>query len=163
MGIKLPPIFVYKREDGISEVLDGQQRLLSILAFMEKTYLDENNKIRKSNKNGFTLNLKNQILKDLHGKKVSSTKYRKSRKIKNFDLWVIEIDYKNNKNFEPVDLFVRLNNKPYPIKDDTFEMWNSYISRDIISTIKSVHHNHSPWFYFRKTIPEWKMKIYTQP
>lgn len=68
MGIKLPPIFVYKREDGISEVLDGQQRLLSILAFMEKTYLDENNKIRKSNKNGFTLNLKNQILKDLHGK-----------------------------------------------------------------------------------------------
>lgn len=80
MGIKLPPIFVYKREDGISEVLDGQQRLLSILAFMEKTYLDENNKIRKSNKNGFTLNLKNQILKDLHGKKVSSTKYRKSRK-----------------------------------------------------------------------------------
>lgn len=150
LGIKLPPIFVYKREDGISEVLDGQQRLLSILAFMEKTYLDENNKIRKSNKNGFTLNLKNQILKDLHGKKFQALSTENQEKIKNFDLWVIEIDYKNNKNFEPVDLFVRLNNKPYPIKDDTFEMWNSYISRDIISTIKSVHHNHSPWFYFRK-------------
>lgn len=69
MGIKLPPIFVYKREDGISEVLDGQQRLLSILAFMEKTYLDENNKIRKSNKNGFTLNLKTKSLKTCMEKK----------------------------------------------------------------------------------------------
>ncbi|KAA6320013.1 hypothetical protein EZS27_030157 [termite gut metagenome] len=71
-------------------------------------------------------------------------------KIRSFDLWIIEIDYKNNKNFEPIDLFVRLNNKPYPIKDDTFEMWNSYISRDIIETIKSIHNNHSNWFYFRK-------------
>ncbi|KAA6321581.1 hypothetical protein EZS27_028780 [termite gut metagenome] len=29
-------------------------------------------------------------------------------------------------------------------------MWNSYISRDIIKTIKSIHSNHSNWFYFRK-------------
>ncbi|SIT03559.1 DUF262 domain-containing protein [Chryseobacterium gambrini] len=150
LGIKLPPIFVYKREDGISEVLDGQQRLLSILAFIEKPYLDENNNIKYSNKNGFSLNLKNQILKDLHGKKFQALNIENQEKIKNFDLWIIEIDYKNNKNFEPIDLFVRLNNKPYPIKDDTFEMWNSYISRDIITSIKSVHSNHSNWFYFRK-------------
>lgn len=150
LGIKLPPIFVYKREDGISEVLDGQQRLLSILGFIGKPYLDENNNIKYSNKNEFALNLKNQILKDLHGKKFRALSIENQEKINNFDLWIIEIDHKNNKNFEPIDLFVRLNNKPYPIKDDTFEMWNSYISRDIIATIKSLHNNHSSWFYFRK-------------
>lgn len=151
LGIKLPPIFVFKRQDGISEVLDGQQRLLSILAYIQKPYLDENNNIRHSNKDGFSLNLKdNGILKDLHGCKFEELSMENQEKIRNFDLWIIEIDYKNNKNFEPIDLFVRLNNKPYPIKDDTFEMWNSYISRDIIDTIKLVHTNHSNWFYFRK-------------
>lgn len=151
LGIKLPPIFVFKREDGISEVLDGQQRLLSILAYIQRSYLDENNEMRKSNKHGFSLNLRdNGILKDLHGCKFEELSTENQEKIKNFDLWIIEIDYKNNKNFEPIDLFVRLNNKPYPIKDDTFEMWNSYISRSIIDTIKAVHSNHSSWFYFRK-------------
>lgn len=150
LGIKLPPIFVFKREDSISEVLDGQQRLLSILAFIQKRYLDENNNMSPSNKDGFSLNLKNGILKNLHGKKYEQLSTENQEKIKNFDLWIIEIDYKNNKNFEPIDLFVRLNNKPYPIKDDTFEMWNSYISRDIIETIKAVHLNNSDWFYFRK-------------
>ncbi|MDB9383235.1 DUF262 domain-containing protein [Nodularia spumigena CS-584] len=150
LGIKLPPIFVYKREDGISEVLDGQQRLLSILAFIEKPYLDENNKIRYSDKNGFALSLKNGILKNIHGKKFSQLSVQEKDKIKNFDLWIIEINHKNNKNFEPIDLFIRLNNKPYPIKEDTFEMWNSYISRDIIQTLKLTHQNNNNWFYLRK-------------
>lgn len=150
LGIKLPPIFVYKRKDEISEVLDGQQRLLSILGFIKKTYLDENNNIKTSDKNGFTLNLKNSILKNLNGKDFDKLSIEEQTKIRNFDLWIIEINYKNNENFEPIDLFIRLNNKPYPIKEDTFEMWNSYISRDIIDTIKSIHKNHSEWFYFRK-------------
>jgi len=150
LGIKLPPIFVYKRPDEISEVLDGQQRLLSILGFIEESYLDENNKTRYSDKNGFSLNLKNDILKNLHGKKFLQLSSEQRDKIKNFDLWIIEINHKNNKNFEPIDLFIRLNNKPYPIKEDTFEMWNSYISRDIIETLKSIHKNNSSWFYLRK-------------
>jgi len=150
LGIKLPPIFVYIRPDGISEVLDGQQRLLSILGFIEESYLDENNKKRYSDKNGFSLNLKNDILKHLHGKKFSQLSNEQRHKIKNFDLWKIEINHTSNKNFEPIDLFIRLNNKPYPIKEDTFEMWNSYISRDIIDTLKSIHKNNSSWFYLRK-------------
>jgi len=150
LGIKLPPIFVYKRSDGISEVLDGQQRLLSILGFIKEPYLDENNNKRTSDKNGFALNLKHGILKNLHTKRFEQLTREEQDKIKNFDLWIIEIDHKNNKNFEPIDLFVRLNNKPYPIKDDTFEMWNSYISRDIIESIKSIQKNHNNWFYYRK-------------
>lgn len=150
LGIKLPPIFVYKRKDNISEVLDGQQRLLSILGFIGQPYLDENNKVRYSDKNGYSLHLKNTILSNLHGKKFTQLSEEQREKIENFDLYVIEINYKNNINFEPIDLFVRLNNKPYPIKEDTFEMWNSYISRDVIDTIKSIHSNNRSWFYLRK-------------
>jgi len=150
LGIKLPPIFVYNNENGVSEVLDGQQRLLSILGFIQETYLDEHNKTTRSDKDGFSLNLKNGILSNLNGKKFDQLSADQKYKIKNFDLWIIEINYKNNVNFEPIDLFIRLNNKPYPIKEDTFEMWNSYISRDLIETIKSIHRNHKDWFYIRK-------------
>lgn len=150
LGVKLPPIFVYKREDGISEVLDGQQRLLSILGFINEPYLDETNQLKYSDKNRFSLYLKNGILKNLHGKKFEHLNLEQKDKIKNFDLWIIEINYKNNTDFEPIDLFLRLNNKPYPIKEDTFEMWNSYISRDIILTIQSIYKNNDDWFYIRK-------------
>ena len=34
LGINLPPIFIFKRLDGVSEVIDGQQRLLTILGFI---------------------------------------------------------------------------------------------------------------------------------
>ena len=55
------------------------------------------------------------------------------------------INYKDNKAH-----FIRLNNKPYPIKDDTFEMWNSYIDRSLIDTIKLSYNNCSGWFFMRK-------------
>lgn len=150
LGIKIPPIFVFKREDGVREVLDGQQRILSILGFTGDHYLNENGDKTWSTKNEYSLNLKNSILSNLHGTKFKDLSLEFQERIKNFDLWIIEIDKKYNKNFEPIDLFVRLNDKPYPIKEDTFEMWNSYISREIIDTLKAVHQNHKNWFYFRK-------------
>jgi hypothetical protein len=39
LGIQLPPIFIFSRSDGVWEVIDGQQRLLSILAFTEDLML----------------------------------------------------------------------------------------------------------------------------
>ncbi len=150
LGIKLPPIFVYKRKDGVSEVLDGQQRLLSILGFLKKEYLDEKNQKQKSEKHGYSLSLKNGILTDLHGKNIDKLEPEQIKKINNFDLWIIEINHRYNKDFEPIDLFLRLNSKPYPIKENTFEMWNSYINREIIESVKSVLKDNIEWFYFRK-------------
>ena len=150
LGIKLPPIFIFKSKDGISEVIDGQQRILSILAFLGRGYLDEEGKIVKSNKDGFSLMLKDSILTDLNGKHFSQLDEDLQDKITNFDLWVIEINEKNNPDFEPLDLFIRLNNKPYPIKDDTFEMWNSYLDRRLINTIKASYKNNASWFFMRK-------------
>ena len=43
LGINIPPLFIYKREDKIKEVVDGQQRLLTILGFLDtctKDYLE---------------------------------------------------------------------------------------------------------------------------
>ena len=151
LGIKLPPIFLFKRKDGVCEVIDGQQRLLSILGFINEKYLNEDNALTESDKHGFTLNLKSGILNTYNAKKFTDLSREDQKKISNFDLWTIEINQNSNENFEPVDLFVRLNNKPYPIKDDTFEMWNSFISRDIIDEVRSVSNNYKGWFYIRKS------------
>lgn len=151
LGIKLPPIFVYKRSDGVSEVIDGQQRLLSIIGFMGETYLDENGEVQYSMMSEYTLDLKdNGILKDLHGSTYSELSKSDQNKIKTSDIWVIEINGRINKNFDPVDLFIRLNNKPYPIPKDSFEMWNSFASRLLIDTIKKACSHNMNWFYLRK-------------
>ncbi|MDF5514738.1 DUF262 domain-containing protein [Vibrio parahaemolyticus] len=71
LGIYLPPIFIYKNKDGVKEVIDGQQRLLSILAFMGKQYLNEKGQEDYSKNNNFSLKgLK--ILTDLNGSKFSA-------------------------------------------------------------------------------------------
>ena len=150
LDIKLPPIFIFKRKNGIQEVIDGQQRLLSILGFMEEKYLDETDNLVRSQKNGYKLNLKNGILKELHGKSYKDLPTDLQNKIQEHDLLIVEIKQMDNPGFDPEDLFVRLNNKPYPIKEDTFEMWNSYIDRDIIRRIKSICDVYSDWFYLRK-------------
>lgn len=112
----------------------------------------------KSNKDGFALLLKDSILTDLNGKCFAQLDEDLQDKITSFDLWVIEINEKNNPDFEPLDLFIRLNNKPYPIKDDTFEMWNSYLDRDLINTIKSSYRNNASWFLCVKQVRAWRMK-----
>lgn len=150
LGIKLPPIFIYKNEEGVSEVIDGQQRILSILAYLGRGYMDENGNEIKTNKDNFALQLKDSILTYLDKKKFQQLSEVEQDKITNFGLWVIEINERNNPSFEPLDLFIRLNNKPYPIKSDTFEMWNSYLDRGLINTIKASYGNCASWFFMRK-------------
>lgn len=150
LGIRLPPIFVFNRNDGVQEVIDGQQRLLSILGFIGQKFKDENGNLCSSKKEGFRLDLKNGILTDLNGATFEKLDLKNQQKIKRAELWIIEIDKKYNPDFEPIDLFIRLNNKPYPIRKDTFEMWNSYICRDIIDSVKNVFRMHNSWFYLRK-------------
>lgn len=58
--------------------------------------------------------------------------------ILDFDIDEIEIQEDINPKFEPTDLFIRLNNKPYPIRANTFEMWNSVTDRTIVERIKEM-------------------------
>lgn len=153
LGIKLPPIIVFKRSSGIAEVVDGQQRILSILGFLGKTYLDENGVECKTKNDSFKLQLKESILKEYDGKRFVDLD-EKDRKtiLYSAELWVIEISENVNIHFDPVDLFVRLNNRPFPIQPDSFEMWNSFIDREIIETLKTVTFNNKGWFYGKKGI-----------
>lgn len=151
LGITLPPIFVYKKCDETYEVVDGQQRLLSIISFLGKTYKDENGVEQSPQMHDFKLDLgKNSILHSLNGSKYSSLSKVDQNKIRTSSIYMIEIKEVNNKDFDPVDLFVRLNNKPYPISPDSFEMWNSFAERDVIELIKQSVADNSKWFYFRK-------------
>lgn len=150
LGIKLPPIFIFKRNDGVSEVIDGQQRLLSILGYMGEKYTDAEGNECSSLKNNFTLDLKEGILRSYSGKKYSALSTNDQEKIQNSDIWIVEINERINPKFEPIDFFLRLNNKPYPIKKHSFEMWNSYIDRDIINCVKQVAEKRKPWFFLRK-------------
>lgn len=138
LGIRIPPIFIYRRDDNVSEVIDGQQRLLSILGFLQEKYKDENGKDQLSNKHGFKLS-KLRFLKELNGRNIDGVEeYDASLidRILDFQIDIVEINQAQNPNFSPIDLFLRLNSKPFPIEANTFEMWNAFVSRQFVETIK---------------------------
>ncbi|MBR3799874.1 MAG: DUF262 domain-containing protein [Bacteroidales bacterium] len=150
LGISLPPIFVYKKNDGVKEVIDGQQRLLSIIAFIGKQYRNEEGKLEYSKNNNFKLK-KLKILNDLNGLNFSSLSSQDQDKILDFVIDEINIEQSINANFDPTDLFIRLNQKPYPIQQNSFEMWNSTVDKSVIEKIKAVTNKHISWFYSNET------------
>lgn len=149
LGINLPPLFIYKNEDGIKEVIDGQQRLLSILGFLGKNYLDETGNLVYPKNVNFKLK-KLKILKELDGYRYEDLDFGTQDKILDFKLSVIEIDSALNENFDPVDLFIRLNNKPYPIKENSFEMWNSFVDKEVIQKIREITDQNIDWFFIKQ-------------
>lgn len=146
LGIKLPPLFIYVRKDGVKEVIDGQQRLLTILGFLGEKYKDEDGNLSYSNNNNFILKGL-RILTDYNNKNYHDIINKEEDTILDFDIDEIEIQEELNPNFEPTDLFIRLNNKPYPIKPNSFEMWNSTCDKEVIEKIRKITKEHSEWFY----------------
>lgn len=145
LGIRIPPIFIFRRNDNVSEVIDGQQRLLSILGFLHETYKDENGFEQRSNKHGFKLsNLR--FLKELNGKDIDGVEEINSQykdRILDFQIDIVEINQSQNPDFSPIDLFLRLNSKPFPIEPNTFEMWNAYVTKEYVDTIKDLAKEYS--------------------
>ena len=149
LGIKLPPLYIYKREDGIREVIDGQQRILSILGYMKQEYIDLNGNREQSTKHGYKLSNLN-ILSELNGVSFDDLEENMKERIWDFSLSMIVIDEKINSEFDPVDLYVRINSRPFPIKENTFEMWNSYIDKSLIEKVKMSSGKTESWFYLTK-------------
>jgi len=137
LGFNIPPIFVYKRDDKVREVVDGQQRLLTILGYLGRKYLDENGEYVYSDKNKFKLS-KLKILSEQNGKTIDNIEESFKECILEFPLDVVEIDGEQNPSFSPIDLFLRLNTKPYPIKENSFEMWNAYVDKGIVLRVKEI-------------------------
>jgi len=150
LGIQLPPIFIFSRSDGVWEVIDGQQRLLSILAFTGGSYVDEEGNDQKSKNDKFALR-QLRILRELEKKRFEELDMYLQDKIYDFPLLVVEIDERINSQFQPVDLFIRLNNKPFPIPENSFEMWNAWVKKELIDEIKKNISRHRSWFYITRT------------
>lgn len=150
LGIALPAIFVYKRLNGVSEVIDGQQRILTILSYIGEDYINEEGCTVKPKNSGFTLR-NPKILKEFTGKKFHELPIEAQEKILDFELFVVSIEEKLNPDFDPIDLFIRLNDKPYPIKEHSFEMWNSWADKEIITAVKDNVRKEIPWFYVRSS------------
>ena len=145
LGLRIPPIFIYRRKDGVSEVIDGQQRLLSILGFLREPYKDVNGEMQLSDKNGFTLS-KLRFLKELNGKNIDGIENENKKykdRILDFQIDIVEINEEQNPKFNPVDLFLRLNSKPFPIETNTFEMWNAYVTKEYVEDIKGIAKEYS--------------------
>lgn len=145
LGIRIPPIFIFRRKDNISEVIDGQQRLLSILGFLREPYKDEKGNEKLSDKHGFKLS-KLSFLKELNGKNIESVEeidpsYKD--RILDFQIDIVEINQSQNAEFNPIDLFLRLNSKPFPIEPNTFEMWNAYVTKEYVEKIKEIAKTYS--------------------
>ncbi len=149
LGIKLPPIFVYKRTDGISEVVDGQQRLLTLLSFIGSEYLNEKEKLTFSKNHKFPLR-KLRILSEHNNTRFNDLPSELQDKILDFQIYVVEIDAIQNPKFDPIDLFIRLNDKPYPIRENSFEMWNSWADVEVIKEIKKLKEKVHDWFYIKQ-------------
>lgn len=140
LDIKIPPIFICKRKDGVSEVVDGQQRLLSIIGFLGESYCNENGEMAQSNKTLFKLKGL-RILDKFNGMNCDDIRNMSPEiidQILDFNIEIIEIDMDSNPEFSALDLFLRLNQKPFPIKPNSFELWNSYLNREIIDYAKEI-------------------------
>lgn len=141
LGIELPPIFLYRRMNGVTEVIDGQQRLLALLAFLGGSYWNDG-KLVKSKKANFALDLNQGILRELSGLKFDSLDPKMRSKIRDASIRIVEIKEEQQPDFDPVDLFMRLNFKPYPIKENSFESWNSFVDKQITDKIKELYVHH---------------------
>lgn len=142
LGVKLPPIYVYvsREEDGLDryKVLDGQQRLISILKFMGEPVTDEKCNYINTYKEKYALcglkdmeGLNNKVYE---GGKDDLNQFKKEQ-IQEYEIEAIEIDKQGNEKLDFVDIFLRLNQNPCPIGVNTFEMWNSF---DIVDSIKLI-------------------------
>lgn len=148
LGIKLPPIYLYvtRNDDRIDRytVLDGQQRLISVLKFMGENITDSNYNYINSSKERFALT----GLKDMSG--LTGMMYNdekrglnpiKQKIIKNYKFDVVKIDKQANPKFDSVDMFLRLNQNPCPINANSFELWNSFDIVETLSKIKLIAKN----------------------
>ena len=81
-----------------------------------------------------------RFLKELNGKDIEGVEKIDSDykdRILDFQIDIVEINQSQNPDFNPIDLFLRLNSKPFPIEPNTFEMWNAYVTREYVETIKA--------------------------
>ena len=131
LGIEIPYLLVYDKlieNNYVTEVVDGQQRLLAIIGFLQKAFRNEKGKLEYSNKNGYALK-DLRILTEFNNLKAESPNEEdvlstdKIRDILNTTLYISKAKESENNHFSAIDHFVRLNKNICPIKENSYRMW----------------------------------------
>lgn len=131
LGIKLPHILLYERKDMVTEVVDGQQRIKTIIAFLNQEFKNEKGELEKSLKNNFALK-DLLIYRNLNGYKGSNKgqnekdKFLNSNYVKNIldaKLYIVKTREVDDDNFSAIDHFIRLNKSICTIKENSYRMW----------------------------------------
>lgn len=154
LGIKIPPIYLTLEtgEDHLDRytVIDGQQRIISVLAFIGVLISNGEDELIRTYKHKYRLTgLKdldlNGYIFDLDNQKISDNALKDFRlndlqkqKILDYEIEAITIDLKTNSEFKPIDMFLRMNQSPCNISENSFEMWNSYDIIESIDYIKKI-------------------------
>ena len=149
LGIPLPSIFVAQRKDGIWDVVDGLQRISTILSFMGKL-LDEKGDLAQPLKlqgTKYLPDLKDKVWEDRHNPDAEiDSEIRRVFKREKLDIKIIKRESEGDTKFE---LFQRLNTGGSKLSDqevrncmllmlnETAYMWLKELSKDdnFISTI----------------------------
>ncbi len=157
LGIRIPNILIYryvKDNKQIYEVVDGQQRCLSLLAFLKLQYLDEFGKLQKSNKNGFKLT-KLKVLTTLNQHAFEKSKYvlldDYKKKLKQADIHLSIIDQSDNPYFDPIEHYIRINSNINPLKMDSYLMWNVSCDKIVMEQLNQATQKHINVFFPKKS------------
>lgn len=159
LNLPIPTIFIYKKNNGVSEVIDGQQRILSIIGYLGGQYRNARGEQESPRISGFRLKGLS-ILTEFEGMDFDEMSSQDSNFVDNildYTINVVFIDEKIYPNFNPIDLFVRLNDKPYAIKIDSFEMWNAKAPMETSKLYKDMVRDY-PWFFMENKAGNKRMK-----
>lgn len=148
LGIKIPPILIYeKNENGkiIKSITDGKQRILALIAFLGVEFKNISGETCISKKNNFGLqDLK--IMSELNGKTFNGTHKKPmleenlKKKILDYDLDIVVVNQQEASNFSEKEHFVRLNGSFK--KKNIFCIWRSIFDTKILDEIIKVSQKH---------------------
>lgn len=140
LGIEIPYLLVYDKlikNNYVTEVVDGQQRILAIIGYLQKAFRNEKGELEYSNKNGYALkNLR--ILTELNDLRAADSNNKdilpadQIQKILNTTLYLSKAKESENNYFSAIDHFVRLNKNICPIKENSYRMWCLTADKKII-------------------------------
>lgn len=129
INVPLPGVYLSESNEGILTVIDGQQRLTSLIAFIE-------GKFRKGENELVDFVLKGlEVLPDLNNKKFSELDKVSQRKIKNTPIRCIVIEAKSHPDIK-FEIFERLNTGAVKLNDD--ELRNSVYRGPFIDLLKEL-------------------------
>ncbi|CAF9942923.1 hypothetical protein IMSHALPRED_005964, partial [Imshaugia aleurites] len=135
MGLPVPQVFLYVNDDGLLEVIDGQQRLLSVTYFMKGLFGEEDDKGRR------------QVFKlrglsersEYNGKSFTDLSPRDQRKLRNSTLRAINIKQlkPNLRNDSVFHIFERLNTGGTQLKPQ--EIRNAVYRGQIVEKLRELN------------------------